>query len=430
MIERTERLPEGTHADIIVLGGGLAGCAAAYAAALLGKKVILVEKSTMLGGLATLGQVNLFVSMCNGRGKLICRGMAEEFLKLSVRYGYGDVPADFVDGEIPAEKLAAYEAEGKNPPRYKTRFSIGVFSLQLTELLTKCGVSLYFDTLFSGVVRDEADPGRIRGVIIETKSGRSVISASQYVDTTGDADLFRRMGAPTVKRGGFHFLSAIATDMGHIQAALEAGNIQKIYFDACGGEVSLFGKGPEADLAVGTYDGTDGAEINRYLVANQLQMLDKWKDEEHRRERDIIFPSGMVQLRTTARIDGVYTMTTRDEFRHFDDSVSAICDFSRRGYLYEVPFRSLIVKGYDNCIAGGRIISADGWMWDATRVIPPAILTGQAAGTAAALAAEAGCAIGDVDIAALQKELTKRNVLLHFDDADVPAELVSVHEGE
>ena len=78
--------------DIIVCGGGIAGCAAALEGARLGKKVLLLEKSTLLGGLATMGLINFFVPMCNGRGKQICKGMAEEFLRLSTKYSYDTIP--------------------------------------------------------------------------------------------------------------------------------------------------------------------------------------------------------------------------------------------------------------------------------------------------------------------------------------------------
>ena len=77
-------IPKKEDYDIIVCGGGIAGCAAALEGARLGKKVLLLEKSVLLGGLATMGLVNYFVPMCNGRGKQICFGMAEEFLRLSL----------------------------------------------------------------------------------------------------------------------------------------------------------------------------------------------------------------------------------------------------------------------------------------------------------------------------------------------------------
>ena len=85
--------------DIAVAGGGVAGVAAAVEAARCGKKVVLIEKSTQLGGLATIGLINFFVPMCNGRGTQIIKGMADEFLRLSVKYGFDSIPADWQNGE-------------------------------------------------------------------------------------------------------------------------------------------------------------------------------------------------------------------------------------------------------------------------------------------------------------------------------------------
>ena len=89
-IERTEKIPFYRNYDVIVAGGGVAGVAAALAAVREGKRVLLIEKTCILGGLATIGHINFFVPMCNGRGKQIIAGMAEELLRLSVRYGLYD----------------------------------------------------------------------------------------------------------------------------------------------------------------------------------------------------------------------------------------------------------------------------------------------------------------------------------------------------
>ena len=84
-ITRTEKIPFYRNYDIIVAGGGVAGIAAALASSREGKRVLLIEKSCILGGLATIGLINLFVPLCNGRGKQIISGMAEELLKLRPR---------------------------------------------------------------------------------------------------------------------------------------------------------------------------------------------------------------------------------------------------------------------------------------------------------------------------------------------------------
>ena len=102
-------MPENGKAyDVIVAGGGVAGVAAALAAARNGAKVLLVEKNCALGGLATVGLVNLFVPMCNGRGMPIMRGMAEEFLRASVEYGYHTLNSAWENGASPQRTTLRY----------------------------------------------------------------------------------------------------------------------------------------------------------------------------------------------------------------------------------------------------------------------------------------------------------------------------------
>ena len=73
-------------------------------------------------------------------------------------------------------------------------------------------------------------------------------------------------------------------------------------------------------------------------------------------------------------------------------------DFEHRNFLYEIPYRTLVRKGYDNLITAGRSASGEGYAWDIVRVIPPAILTGQAAGCAAAQALSDGVGIDGIDV--------------------------------
>ena len=98
-IERSEHVPVREAYDVIAAGGGVAGAAAALAAARAGKRTLLLEKATALGGLATIGLINFFVPMCNGRGRQIIFGMAEEFLQLARKHGYDDLPEVWKNGE-------------------------------------------------------------------------------------------------------------------------------------------------------------------------------------------------------------------------------------------------------------------------------------------------------------------------------------------
>ena len=156
-------------------------------------------------------------------------------------------------------------------------------------------------------------------------------------------------------------------------------------------------------------------------------MLEKIKNDD-RKSRDIAVLPGMAQFRTVRRIDGDYVLTEDDEYRHFEDSVGAICDFDRRDYLFEIPFRALVRKEYGNIIAAGRLAAGEGYAWDVIRVIPPAIITGQAAGVACSHAIDENSAISDINIAWLQRELENQNVIIHFDDEDVPEISENIHE--
>jgi len=115
-------------------------------------------------------------------------------------------------------------------------------------------------------------------------------------------------------------------------------------------------------------------------------------------------------------------LTGEDRYRHFDTSIGAICDFENRDWLYEVPFGTLVRTGFDNLITCGRSASASGWGWDVLRVIPPAILTGQAAGIAAAMHLDSGTPLPSLPVNPLQDALAETGVIIHFDDALVPAD--------
>ena len=128
----------------------------------------------------------------------------------------------------------------------------------------------------------------------------------------------------------------------------------------------------------------------------------------------------MPQLRTTCHLDGDATFTEDAAYKHYDDSIAAICDFDRRDFVYEVSYKVLVKTGFDNIITAGRTASAEGFGWDLIRVIPPAIITGQAAGNACSQAIDERMPIYGISISELQKKLENQNVMIHFDDSLIP----------
>ena len=137
MKEYNLQIKERESYDVIVAGGGIAGVAAAVAAARGGAETLLIEKSVNLGGLATNGLISWYEPLCDGQGTQMVNGIAEELITLCAKYSFDNIPKH-------------WGGSGHNPPRnkrYSTFFSPTVFSAALDEFVTGNGVRLRFDTL-------------------------------------------------------------------------------------------------------------------------------------------------------------------------------------------------------------------------------------------------------------------------------------------
>ncbi|NLN07440.1 MAG: FAD-dependent oxidoreductase [Firmicutes bacterium] len=383
--------------DVIVIGGGVAGVGAALAAKRNGCSTLLIEKSIMLGGLATLGLIAVYLPLCDGKGRKMVGGIAEELLHVAIKYGYDNLPAGWTMG------CSRSDAKG----RYMTVFSPAEFVIALDELLCAEGVDLLFDTVFSLPVMED---GVCRGVIMENKTGRVAYQGKVIVDTTGDADVMYRAGAECIEADNWLSFWCYNTSLERMQKAVQEGKVFS------GLHLQWFGADAFGKNAVGSarkYYGTDANEITAFVLAGRnlvRQGLDKAKADS----RAYITLPGMAQFRTTRRIKGFYELQEDDINKHFADSIGTTGDWRKAGPVMEIPYRTLIVPGIHNIITAGRTIASAGDAWEITRVIPPAAMTGQAAGTAAALAAKRGCSVSEVDVAELQQLLEQSGVILHF----------------
>ena len=400
--------------DVIVCGGGVAGVAAAVSAAKNGFSTLLIEKSNILGGLGTLGLINLFVPMCNGRGKQIIFGLAEKWLRMSAKLGWDTIPQEWKNGE-PKEPTNI---------RYVQRYSPSIFAYQLTDELKKSGADILFDCMAVDPIME----GNIcKGVITESKGGTEFYPCRVVIDTTGDCDLLRRAGVPTVIGENYFTFLTKSISLDSCQRAIDSGDIGRIYETISGGNINLFGDNQPNDVP--KWSGLSAEEVTDYIVRNQLLILKKLK-ETNRKTREIVTTPGMPQFRTTCHIKGDYSLKVEDAYRHFEDSVCAINDFEHRDHLFEVPLRTLTRRDFPNIITAGRSADGTGYGWDLLRVIPPAILTGQAAGEAACLAIKNDTAIADVDIKTLQTKLEKENVMIHFPDSYVSEDKTVIIHGK
>lgn len=393
-------VPVERGADVIVAGGGIAGVAAAVAAARCGADVLLLEKTALLGGLATNGLISWYEPLCDGYGRQLMTGLAEELLRLSIRYGDDTLPEAWRDPIAPSR----LSVERRDPAggRYATHFSPTIFQLALDELMMKENVRVRLDIL---AVEPILEGNRCTGVCCESKSGRQFFPAKAFVDATGDADLFYRAGIPC--REGENFFSFIAQvcDTSEKKKALEQRRWLSI-------GANLHGVGQPKDEPYTPC--LTNEQITNFMLRGRAALLEKVKQTD-RRHFDVTALPTMPQARKTRCLKGAYTLTEADRNRYNDCSVGLACDFERPGDWYEIPWGCLYSAQSENILAAGRMISAGGWAWDVTRVIPVCALTGQAAGIAAALIVKENRPAAQLSLKGLQNALERQQVCLHHD---------------
>ena len=176
---------EGSY-DVAVCGGGFGGIAAALAAARHGAKVVLFERQFMLGGLGTAGLITIYLPLCDGCGRQVSFGLAEELLRESIRDGAEDkYPDNWLDGDGPRTR------EDK---RYQVRYNPQLFAIRAEQMLLEAGVNILYGTYAVGA---DVQEGKVRHLITENKSGRRAWQVKSVVDATGDADIALLAGVPT-----------------------------------------------------------------------------------------------------------------------------------------------------------------------------------------------------------------------------------------
>lgn len=380
--------------DVVVAGAGVAGVAAALASARAGMRTALVEKTVLVGGLATTGLVNIYLPLCDGRGHQVIYGIAEVLLHLSIKYGPGEVPA--------------WRERG----RYSTPFSPASFVLALDEVLIEAGADLWLDTLVSEPVLLGS---RVAGLVVENKSGRGQLNARCVIDATGDADIAYRAGAPCVDGDNWLSLWAMQTSLNRAQKAVADPGTTLLDMVRVGADAN--GRGhPEGHR---TYGGTDGADVTDFVLEGRRLLREHYRAKQGEigvEGRHEVFPvtlPAMAQFRTTRRIHGLETMLPDQENVEIDTSVGVIPDWRKGGPLREIPYGALLPQRVKGLLTIGRCMSAEGEAWEVARVIPPAALTGEIAGVAAALAIEYGTTPDALAILDVQTAVRERGLLLH-----------------
>lgn len=389
--------PVKDKAEVIIAGGGVAGIAAALAAARNGADVLLIENQFSLGGLATLGLVTIYLPICDGEGHQVIYGIGEELLRLSVKRSHEwRYPECWFDGGADEEKTQK---------RFEAGFNHIYFSIDAEQLLLREGVRILYGTK---ICASRVENGRVTALIVENKSGRYAIECGCVVDATGDADVAHYSGAKT--------------------AIYEPGNsIAAWYYFSKEGKRDLVMLS-ERYIGAPIHDGNpyhtrlsglDGQELSDATVISHDYLLTHIL--EHQKEASDYMPITMAsipQVRMTRRIVGKTTLDRCEDGEriYVEDSVGVTGNWRQRGPIYEIPFGAICSVNVKNLLAAGRDISVTDDMWDITRVIPVCAVTGEAAGVCAAMLREYDYDTANVDVTALQEKIRTGGVKLHIDE--------------
>ncbi|HBE14195.1 MAG TPA: hypothetical protein DCY74_08495 [Clostridiales bacterium] len=379
--------------DVIVVGGGVAGVAAAVAAGRHGAKTLLIEKTVMLGGLATVGLISWYEPLCDRCGQQMTGGIAEELLRVLIRDGFDSLPEDWKN----KKKLKGNKGD------YATLFSPTMGAISLDRFVLDSGAELLFDAHATFPVMKR---GRCVGVIAETVEGRVYYEADAVVDATGDASVFHRAGAMTYL--GDNYLSGVSHEIKYENAPkfIETNNVKHMRQWKVIGS-NLYGSGHPADMPLLHCESAE--DVTRYMIETRKMALEHV--DEDRFSRDIATLPGMPQFRKIRRIEAEYVFTGEELNVKFPDAIGSCNDFRKKGMHYQIPYRSLYKKEFKNMLAAGRIIGATSEGWEITRVIPVAALTGHAAGMAAAMIALEKKTVSTLSVRKLRKNLKEQGVL-------------------
>ena len=381
--------------DVLVCGGGFAGISAALASARQGKKTILLEKEFILGGLGTAGLVTIYLPLCDGMGRQVSFGIAEELFRLSVSMGAeAQYPENWLDSEDKSLRT-------QNDKRFEVRYNPNIFAILAEQLLLKENVKILYGT-YAVAVDKKGD--KINAVITESKSGRRGIKAASVVDATGDCDIAFLAGAPTDTFKQGNILAAWYYFLDNSGYKLNTLGFADIPDDQKSEENKV------ETLISRRFTGLDAEEISQMVQLSHNEILE---DIKKRRDRGSnLVPTSIAtipQIRMTRKLVGEYVLHDTEEHKYFEDSVGLVSDWRKRGPIYEVPFKTLYSGEIKNLITAGRCTSVTDSMWDIMRVIPCCAVTGQAAGSAGAMTYE----FTALDVKELQERLEENGVILH-----------------
>jgi hypothetical protein len=432
-------LPLHDEWDVIVIGGGPAGCTAAASAAREGARTLLVEATGCLGGMGTSGLVPAWCPFSD-KEQIIYRGLAEKIFN-ETKAGMAHVDPQALDW-VPID-----------PERLKRVYD---------DLVLGFGAEILFNTMLAGVI---AENGSVSAVLLNNKAGLAAYSAKVYIDCTGDADLavwagaqFNKgdeMGQNLMPATHCFVLSNVDDEAYHNRVRLHGSNPDSpIYPILASGKYKLI---PDAHICNNTIgpgtvgfnaghlfnvDNTDPINVSKALVLGR-KMAAEFRDAlaeyipEAFGNAFLVSTATLMGIRETRRIVGEYNLTLDDYLsrRSFSDEIcrnsyyidvhnkvkeaaqtySGLKEQDDKGFHYGpgeshgIPYRCLIPKGLQNVLVAGRSISCEQAVQGSVRVMPTCLAMGEAAGLAGAMSSDTTL----VDVRAVDTTLLRQRLKEH-----------------
>ena len=417
--------------DVIVVGGGLTGCAAALAAARNGCTVLIIEQSGAPGGAANNCLINPFMPNSTRIKK---ENGKTQTLELS----------QGIFAEICEKLRAAGAMDGFT-------FHEEYLKLILDDMTEQAGV----DVLFHATLCEaQTKNGEIESVTVITKSGKITFAAARFIDCTGDADLAVMSGCPYhLGRDGDNLCQPMTL-------CFRVANVdtKEFFTPECNARRQEIYKrwqaegktsNPREDILVfrTTVDGVihfnttrivkrnpvDPFDVSRAEREARRQMYDIFrmlKEELHAfRNAQLLSSAAWIGARESRMIDGEHVLTGKElvDCTRFDDAIAAgnydidihnpegsgtSHYYFPDGQYYTVPYRSLIPKKINNLLVAGRCISSDHEAQASYRIMPIVCCLGEAAGVGAAVSVKDGCSPKDADIRKIQKILLESGAFI------------------
>ncbi len=424
--------------DVIVIGGGPAGCGAAISAARDGADVLIIEQSACLGGMGVMGLVPAWTPYSDGV-QIVYRSIAEEIFT-----------------ELRSQMTDVVEPD-------RTRW-VPIHAEKLKMLYEKKVVESGAKVLFNSFVAEVmSENGHIESLTVANKSGLSVYKAKVYIDCTGDGDVAAFAGCEFEKGSADGNLQSCSLCFYIANVNMEAynntpnqhgANPNSVLYDIVKSDkyplitephmcLNPIGDGVIGFNAGHIYaDNTNPAEASEALIEGRqiaVQFHDALKEmlPDIFGKSHIVLTAPALGVRETRRIIGDYVLTFEDYInrRSFEDEIGRnnyYIDVHRsadevknkaneteakphhygEGESHGIPYRSLIPRDCDNLLMAGRCISTDRPVQGSTRVMPTSLVTGEAAGLAASMASKSDGLVRNIDIGAMRDTLKKRGAYI------------------